>query len=265
MRCLDRSAMQSFVDGELDSLSADTIRAHLSACPDCRDAVDAVRRRAQTVRRSLDEAWPVVAAPPLAHAVPLINDSRQRVHHAASGAGISNLILLLAAAGLLIAGMGIVIWQQRLIMGELRATWQPPVTTVTIAAGDTILQREIVLDLSRCQPVEDTTVYVLLRRNDHAVHCWADRLAAVADHHRPHRRTGDRAGRHRSAGRAAGRAPGCRRERHRQGEADHHQPGSGVAADPPCGNHDSVGSKGAGRVGTFGHHPDGCENHRRPD
>jgi len=31
---------------------------------------------------------------------------------------------------------------------------------VTIAAGDTILQREIVLDLSRCQPVEDTTVYV---------------------------------------------------------------------------------------------------------
>ena len=29
-----------------------------------------------------------------------------------------------------------------------------------IAAGGTILQREIVLDLSRCQPVEDTTVYV---------------------------------------------------------------------------------------------------------
>ncbi|HNR40320.1 MAG TPA: zf-HC2 domain-containing protein [Acidobacteriota bacterium] len=161
MRCLDRSAMQSFVDGELDSLSADTIRAHLYACPDCRDAVDAVRRRAQTVRRSLDEAWPVVAAPPLAHAVP--PDQRLAAAGAPRSIWRRHLqipIPLLAAAGLLIAGMGIVIWQQRLIMGELRATRQPPVTTVTIAAGDTILQREIVLDLSRCQPVEDTTVYV---------------------------------------------------------------------------------------------------------
>ena len=162
MRCPDRSAMQSFVDDELDSRSADAIGAHLAVCLRCRDAVDGVRRRAQSVRRSLEEAWPVVAAPPPA-ARAVSTDQR----FAATGAPRSIWhrhlripIPLLAAAGLLIAGLGIVLWRQHLTLGELRATRQPPVTTVTIAAGGTILQREIVLDLSRCQPVEDTTVYV---------------------------------------------------------------------------------------------------------
>jgi len=162
MRCPDRSAMQSFVDGELDSRSADAIGTHLVVCPRCRDAVDAVRRRAQTVCRSLDEAWPVVAAPPQASRA-VSTDQR----FAATGAPRSIWrrhlripIPLLAAAGLLIAGLGIVIWRQHLTLGELRTTRQPPVTTVTIAAGGTILQQEIVLDLSRCQPVEDMTVYV---------------------------------------------------------------------------------------------------------
>lgn len=162
MRCPDRSALQSFVDGELDSRSADAIRAHLSACPGCRDVVDAVRRRAQTIRRSLDEAWPGVAAPP--PAARAVTPDQQL---AAAGAPRSIWrrhlripIPLLAAAGLLIAGMGIVIWRQHLIMEELRATRPPPVATVTIAAGGTILRREIILDLSQCQPVEDTIVHI---------------------------------------------------------------------------------------------------------
>ncbi|HOB51875.1 MAG TPA: zf-HC2 domain-containing protein [Acidobacteriota bacterium] len=162
MRCPNRTAMQSFVDDELDSRAADAIGAHLAVCPRCRDAVDAVRRRARTVRRSLDEAWPVVAAPP-----PAARAATPGQRFAATGAPRSIWrrhlripIPLLAAAGLLIAGLSTVIWRQHLTLGELRATRQPPVTTVTIAAGGTILQREIVLDLSRCQPVEDTTVYV---------------------------------------------------------------------------------------------------------